>query len=169
MYVAEQPSTEEERKALDEAVYFGCEIIVNGEDFGSPANRCPVCTPPPQCRTWSSVATSRWCSISTVVSGKPSRRNEAVPSGGRPADSAGHSTDPAFPFELGLGQFHLDCAFDEPGAEAEVRKPMADVAGGAPDADEQVLGTDVVVAVVQGGLERVVKYLAAVGGELQQP
>ncbi len=33
VYVAEQPSTEEERKALDEAVYFGCEIIVNGEDF----------------------------------------------------------------------------------------------------------------------------------------
>jgi choline monooxygenase len=33
VYVAEQPSTEEDRKALDEAVYFGCETIVNGEDF----------------------------------------------------------------------------------------------------------------------------------------
>jgi phenylpropionate dioxygenase-like ring-hydroxylating dioxygenase large terminal subunit len=33
VYVAEEPVTDEERKALDDAVYFGCEIIVNGEDY----------------------------------------------------------------------------------------------------------------------------------------
>jgi phenylpropionate dioxygenase-like ring-hydroxylating dioxygenase large terminal subunit len=33
VYVAEEPPTDEERKQLDEAVYFGCEVIVNGEDL----------------------------------------------------------------------------------------------------------------------------------------
>jgi phenylpropionate dioxygenase-like ring-hydroxylating dioxygenase large terminal subunit len=33
VYVKEEPATDDERKELDEAVYFGCEIIVNGEDL----------------------------------------------------------------------------------------------------------------------------------------
>ena len=33
VYVKEEPATEDEHKELDEAVYFGCEIIVNGEDL----------------------------------------------------------------------------------------------------------------------------------------
>ncbi|HUJ65919.1 MAG TPA: SRPBCC family protein, partial [Acidimicrobiales bacterium] len=33
VYVAERPRTEEERTDLDEAVRFGCEDIVNGEDL----------------------------------------------------------------------------------------------------------------------------------------
>ncbi len=33
VYVAEEPATDAQRKELDEAVYFGCEVIVNGEDL----------------------------------------------------------------------------------------------------------------------------------------
>ena len=33
VYVAQQPETDEERKKLDEAVRFGCENVVNGEDL----------------------------------------------------------------------------------------------------------------------------------------
>ena len=33
VYVAEQPAREEDRKALDEAIFFGCEVVVNGEDL----------------------------------------------------------------------------------------------------------------------------------------
>ncbi|MFI5046199.1 MAG: aromatic ring-hydroxylating dioxygenase subunit alpha [Acidimicrobiia bacterium] len=33
VYVAEQPEREEDRKALDEAIFFGCEVVVNGEDL----------------------------------------------------------------------------------------------------------------------------------------
>jgi len=32
-FVARGPETDEERKALEEAVYFGCETIINGEDL----------------------------------------------------------------------------------------------------------------------------------------
>lgn len=33
VYVKEAPATEDARKELDAAVYFGCEVIVNGEDL----------------------------------------------------------------------------------------------------------------------------------------
>lgn len=33
VYVAQEPPDDEERKKLDQAVHFGCEVIVNGEDL----------------------------------------------------------------------------------------------------------------------------------------
>jgi choline monooxygenase len=50
VYVAEEPATEAQRKALDEAVYFGCEVIVNGEDLwvtgqSLPGLRAPAAIP----------------------------------------------------------------------------------------------------------------------------
>ena len=32
-FIAREPETDEELKALEEAVYFGCEIVINGEDL----------------------------------------------------------------------------------------------------------------------------------------